>query len=523
MSNQAASTSAAATESAAQIDLDEFRLRRFVALLEKAGELEIRNDPLDLIDIARNLDGNPKSVLFRQVGPEKTELVGNVLSGRRRLGLAFGMGERELLGEVMRRIRTPRAPVEVSTSVAPVHQVVLQGEQADLTKLPVHLHHTFDGGPYISAGMDVTQSLDRKRRNLGYRRLMLRGRREGAINLTAPSDLRAIFAPYVQQKEHMPMAFVIGSHPADSIAAVFSLPLDDEFEIAGALRSAPVPLVRCATIDAMVPADAEVVLEGYLDSRGWFEPEGPFGEFLGYYGAVKMNPVFHLTAITMRRDALFQTASIGGRFLAETDTSHLNTMKVETAAWSAVETAIKEPVAMCATPACGGVFNLRCSLRQRYPGEARNAMAAILASSADIKHVFMVDDDIDVFSDAQMEWALGTRFQADRDLMVMSGMRTIPFDPSLDGRRVGSKAGFDLTIPFGKKGDHEYVLPEPPVLGPSKGLTVRQALAAGPQTFRDLMEAVGTRDGRDVLAEMDAIRSEGRLERAPDGRWKLKG
>ena len=520
MGDQAAGTPA--VNAAAQIDLEQFRLRRFVSLLEKENELEVRTDPIDLIDLARNLDGNPKAVLFTQVGPEKTELVGNVLSGRRRLALGFGVNERELLPEVMARIRKPIAPVEVPSSVAPVHQVVLKGDDADFTKLPVHLHHTFDGGPYISAGIDVTQSLDRKRRNIGYRRLMMRGRREGAINLTAPSDLRAIFAQYVEKKQDMPMAFVIGSHPADCIAAVFSLPWADEFEIAGALRGSPVPLVRCATIDALVPADAEIVIEGYLDHRGWFEPEGPFGEFLGYYGAMKLNPVYRLTAITMRRDALFQTASIGGRYLAQTDTAHLNTMKVETAAWSAVETAIKEPVAMYATPAGTGVFNLRVSIRQRYPGEARNAMAAILGCTGEVKNVFVVDDDIDVFSDDQIEWALATRFQADRDLMVMSGMRTIPFDPSLDGRKLGSKAGFDLTIPFGKRHDHEYVLPAPPILGPSKNLTVRQALATGPQTFCELMEASGSRDGRDVLLALEAIRAESQLERAPDGRWKLK-
>lgn len=505
------------------VDTERFRLRRFAETLASANELEVLTDPLDLIDIGHKLDGNPKAVLFKQVGPEKAELIGNVLSGRRRLALGFGVGERQLLAEVMKRLRSPIKPVEVSSSDAPVHQVVLTGEQADFTRLPVHLHHTYDGGPYISAGIDVTQSLDRKKRNLGYRRLMLRGRKEGGINLTAPSDLRVLFASYVQQKEHMPMAFVVGSHPADCIGATLSLPIQDEMEILGALRGAPVPLVRCATIDAMVPADAEIVLEGYLDQRGWFDAEGPFGEFLGYYGVVKQNPVFHLTAITMRRDALFQTLSIGGRYLAETDTSHLNTMRTETGCWAAVETAVKDPVAMYATPACGGVFNVRLSMRQRYPGEARNAIAAIFGASSDIKNVFVVDDDIDIYSEAQMEWALATRFQPDRDLVIGSGFRTIPFDPSLDGRRLGSKAGYDLTIPFGKKDDPEFKLPEPPVMGPSKNLTVRQALATGPQTFRDLMEAAGSRDGREILVELDAVRAEGLLERAHDGKYKLKG
>ena len=96
------------------------------------------------------------------------------------------------------------------------------------------------------------------------------------------------------------------------------------------------------------------------------------------------------------------------------------------------------------------MYNVRVSMRQRYPGEARNAIAAVFASAADVKHVFVVDEDIDVFDDQQIDWALATRFQADRDLVVESGFRAVPLDPSLEGRRVGAKAGFDLTRPFGK-------------------------------------------------------------------------
>jgi UbiD family decarboxylase len=279
--------------------------------------------------------------------------------------------------------------------------------------------------------------------------------------------------------------------------------------------------VRCATIDAMVPADAEIVLEGYLDERGWTEGEGPFGEYVGYYGRVKTNPVFHLTAIAMRRDAVFQTITIGGRALAHTDTAQLCALRTEAAAWAALRTAIREPVAVYATPSCGGMYNLRLSLRQRYPGEVRNAIAAVMGSNADVKHVFAVDDDIDVFSDAQMDWAFATRFQADRDLVIAGGFRAIPLDPSLSGSPTGAKAGFDLTFPIGWQGKTEYSIPAAPRLGASRNLTVRQALEQGPQSFRDLMEATGSRDGRDVLLALDDVRRNSHLERAADGRYRL--
>jgi UbiD family decarboxylase len=281
--------------------------------------------------------------------------------------------------------------------------------------------------------------------------------------------------------------------------------------------------VKCASIDAMVPADAEVVLEGYLDERGWVESEGPYGEYVGYYGHMKTNPVFHLTAITMRKDALFQTVTIGGRRLDCTDTAQLCALRTEAAAWSALMTAVREPVAVYATASCGGMHNFRVALRQRYPGEVRNAIAAVFGSSADVKNVFVVDEDIDIFSDAQMDWALATRFQPDRDLVVESGFRCVPLDPSLGGSRTGAKAGFDLTFPFGWNRATDYRVPEPPKLAAQPRVSVRQALEAGPKSFRELMEAAGSRDGREVLIELDAVRKGTGIERTPDGRYQLAG
>ena len=116
--------------------------------------------------------------------------------------------------------------------------------------------------------------------------------------------------------------------------------------------------------------------------------------------------------------------------------------------WRALETAVREPVAVYATTSSGGMFNVRVALRQRVPGEARNAIAACFGALANVKNVFVVDPDIDIFSDEQMDWALATRFQPDRDLVVVGGMRTLPLDPSLAGGRTGAKAGLrpDLAV-----------------------------------------------------------------------------
>jgi UbiD family decarboxylase len=148
------------------IDTDRFRLRRFVQMLASEGELDVRNEPIDLIDVAKALDGNAKAVLFRQVGPEKAEMIGNVAGSRERVALAFGVSAPELLSEILRRSNTLIPPYEVPTAKAPVHEVVLTGEQADFTRLPIHLQHANDGAPYISAGIDITQGVDRKKETL---------------------------------------------------------------------------------------------------------------------------------------------------------------------------------------------------------------------------------------------------------------------------------------------------------------------------------------------------------------------
>jgi 2,5-furandicarboxylate decarboxylase 1 len=293
----------------------------------------------------------------------------------------------------------------------------------------------------------------------------------------------------------------------------------DELGIVASLRDAPLAVVKGLTNDIRVPADAEMVIEGYFDARGHVEAEGPYGEFLGYYGAVKKNPVFHLTAITRRRDALFQTATIGGRAMSRTDTAVLTAVRTEVVIWKALELAVREPVAVYATTSSGGNFNVRIALRQRVPGEARNAIAACMSTLVNVKNVFVVDPDIDITSDEQMDWALATRFQPDRDLIVIGGMRTLPLDPSITAGRVGAKAGYDLTWPFGTGTRLETRIPEPPRFVGRRFPSVEAALADGPKYFEELMTAVGSRDGREIVRDLEALRSGAALDRDGEGRY----
>ena len=200
-------------------DTERFRLRRFVEKLVQQGECIVHDAPIDLIDVAGVLDGNPAAVWFHAAGAERAELVGNVMGSRRRLAAALDTDEAGLPATLRERLAQPIAPIEVPSAQAPVHEVVLTGSDADLTTLPVHLQHGLDGAPYISAGIDYARDGNGST-NIGCRRLMLRGPRSAGIDLNAPSDLRALYQAAVARGERLAVAFAVAATPP-----IFSPPL----------------------------------------------------------------------------------------------------------------------------------------------------------------------------------------------------------------------------------------------------------------------------------------------------------
>jgi 2,5-furandicarboxylate decarboxylase 1 len=502
------------------LDLDRFRLRTFVDELVRHGEIDVRAEPMNLTDVAATLNGNEKAVWFKALGPERAELIGNVVASRSRIARAFGVEARDLLPELLRRLKNKPEIVEIAHEQAPVQGVVLTGEDIDLTKLPIHLQHGRDGGHYISGSVDYCIDPKTGWTNVGFRRLMLRGRRVTGVDLTAPSDLKTMYEAASARGEKLPVAFVIGCHPADLVAATMRVPVD-ELGLVSSMRGAALPVVKCVTCDIRVPADAEYVIEGYLDPRGHIEPEGPFGEFLGYYGGVKRNPLFHVTAITHRPDALFQTVTISGRHMAGTDTALLETVRTEVNVWQALESVVREPVAVYAPISTGGMLTARIALRQRSPGEARNAIYTVLASVL-VKVLYVVDPDVDVFSDDQVEWAMATRFQPDHDLITLENVRSLPLDPSLGGKHIGGKIGFDLTWPYGTTNDLEKQAPAPPRFEGARFASLRAALEDGPKYFEELVASSGLQDGREVIRALEEFDGAGTLTRDENGRYALR-
>src|SRR5229473_2446581 len=423
--------------SSRNVDLDKFRLRRFVERLIDMGEVEIHDEPVPLTGLSAIIERTEKALLFKRAGPEQLEIVAKTAGSRRRLAAAFETGEDKLHEEYFRRLANPQPVVEVNSDEAPVHEVKITGKNVDLTKLPFHPQHAYDGSCYLSSAIDYTIDPQTGRTNVGCRRLSLRNRYETGTNVTAPSDLKRIYKACVARGERLPITFTVGTHPLDFFAATTRQP-GDELSLVATFRGEPAPVVKSLTNDILVPADAEMKLEGYLDERGYVEPEGPFGEYMGYYGAIHMDPVFYCTAITMRKDVLHHTLQHGSAFvLDQTDSQNISAIRTEAEAMRILRTAGRDPVAVYSRHTSGGSNTLRVSIRQRTFGEARLAIASLFGGIARLKHILMFDDDIDIRNDKQVEWALGTRFQADQDLMMLHGIPGMSMDPSLQGRRTG--------------------------------------------------------------------------------------
>lgn len=500
-------------------DTEKFRLRRFVERLAAMGEVEQHEAPVALGALAALIEDSPTVTHFRAVGPERFEMVAGVNASPKRIAAAFDVDEKQLLGEYRRRLAQPQKIAEIASADAPVHQVVLTGDKLDLTRLPFYLQHELDGAPYISAAMDFAIDPATAKPNVGCRRLMLKSRQTLRSNLTQPSDLRRIYLGCVERKEKLPVSFVIGAHPCDFLAATSKAPLD-EFELIARIRGDTLPMVRGVTNNVPVPADAELTIEGYFDEAGYSEIEGPYGELYGLYGPMHPDPIFHATAITMREDVLHQTLLHGGRHLTRNDAAQLSAVNFAVMVWRAVKEAGIDVVDVYLPPAATGLHHARIAIRQSAEGQSRATIAAVMKLPL-VKHVFVVDDDVDIRSEEDMEWAFATRFRADRDIIAEPGHFAMSMDPTGDNGKM-VKAGFDLTRPVGAPDIIENRLSKTPHLKLNPRFqTVQQALAAGPKYFIELMEGLGTDDGRALVLELDRLLHDGVLGRGSSGEWVL--
>ncbi len=412
-----------------------------------AGELRRIKKAVDPRHLSALMAQSAEACFFEQIaGYADWRAAGAVVSTRKRLALAMGCAERDVAVRFEEGIRAPVAPRLVER--APCQEVVWQGEDVDLTRLPLPMMHVKDGGPYISGTLVVSKDPEYGR-NVGSYRMMYRTPRETGIDLVSSSDMRLYYQRALDQGRGLPIAVAVGVHPYEMLAASYKAPIDvDEFGIAGGLHGAPVELVKCKTVDLEVPADAELVLEGELLPIGWTADEGPFGEFSHITGEVKWNPIFRVSCITHRRDPIFYVLQMPW------ENDWLAAPVVEAAGLQALRIASVQPVAIRAPVGGCCYWTLIASIKKR-PGEGKNALTALL-SVAEVKLAIVTDDDINIYDPDELDWAMTFRVQADHDVIVIPGARGKHIDPSVRAWAMGkgglpttAKLGIDATIPEG--------------------------------------------------------------------------
>ena len=504
-----------------QFDFNKFRLRTFMDHLSTIGELEVHEEPLAMTDITAIIEDSPKAIHFKCAGPQKYEMFAGFIGNKRRLAAAFGLDDsKKVLPEYMRRLQNPQKVAEVASADAPVHQVVLKGDDIDLTKLPFYLQHQLDGAPYISAAMDYTINPADGKPNVGCRRLMLRSKQELRCNLTQLSDLKRIYVAAAERKERLPVSFVIGAHPLDFMSAAIKVPMD-EFALVATMRGETLPMVRGITNNIPVPADAEMVLEGYLDELGYSEKEGPYGELYGYYGPMHDDPVFHVTAITHRRDMLNHTVLHGGPQIRRNDASLIGGLSSEARVWQTLKGADFDITDVHCPESATGLHICRVALKQKAVGDARRAIETLFKMPL-MRLIYIVDPDVDVHSHEALDWAHCTRFRGDRDIMTEAGHFALSMDPTIDAEGKMVKVGYDFTEPFDAPPKIENLLSFAPTIRPAaKKQSIKETLDSGPKHFYQLMEAAGTTDGRAITLELDVMRAARSVGRTPDGLWCL--
>src|SRR5215813_3206259 len=435
-------------------------LRGFVAAYERAhpGEVVRIGEPValehDIMAVVLEYERRRRYpiLIFEKVRGHDIPVVANVVASRRALAFALGVDESRLAHEYARRIKERIKPVIVPDP--PFRHRVTTGDAVDLRALPIPTYFPGDAGRYLTAGMLVARDPDTGVETEGYHRFQLKGPRRMGVSLHSRRRMFEYQRRAEARGEPLPCAVVLGLHPLVSMGSLAYPPPDvGKFEVVGGLLGEPLEIAPCTTIDLHVPAAAEIVIEGEI-LPGVREPEGPFGEFTGYFSRRSTEHVFVARAISRRARLWFQ--SIGSGRAGD----HITTLGLvrEAEIMNAVARVVPNVTAVHVPLSGTSSFTAYVAIRQSRPGEAKHVIPIALGVDHYLKLVIVVDDDIDVFDESDVLWAIATRMQADRDLVTIAGSLGAMLDPSADDRGVTAKLGIDATRPFGQPFGEKLVM-----------------------------------------------------------------
>ena len=374
-------------------------------------------------------------LLFHKVVGSRFPVMTNVFGSRRRLVEMIGGND----GSFCRRwVEMTRKPAQLPRLVGAPNDL----EQIRLTELPQITYFEHDGGPYLTAGVFLAREPGGDIPNLSFHRCQIMSDRELRVRLGRSHHLTQYQAKAEARGEALEAAILLGPPIGLVLAAAAPLAYDEsELEIAGKIAGTPLELRRCRTLDLDVPVDTEIVIEGRI-LPGVRRPEGPFGEFMGYYVPVGDNHVFEVSAVSARRDAIFHSITCGSP-----EDLRLLEVAVATRTYQALMAASLEGIIDVACVPF--TMNTVVKIDQQYEGHARQVLLTALGANHDWnKTVIVVDDDVDINDFDDVWWAYLTRGRADTRAMVLSDVPGFYRDPQRDH---WGRLGIDATAPFGRK------------------------------------------------------------------------
>ncbi|HHW02319.1 MAG TPA: UbiD family decarboxylase [Thermoanaerobacterales bacterium] len=414
-------------------------------------------DPkFEITAIQQHLENQDKFplLIFEKVKNLKGELspfkvVTNMFATRQKCAVAMDLSKdqwrMETSFQFAKRSQNLIKPIIVSKDEAPVKEVVKVGDEVDLRELPVLTHHEMDGYPYLVDAV-IAPDPDTGVYNSSHHRMLIRGKDELGLWMS-PRHLWNYCVRAAQKGEALPIAHVLGHHPGFYLGSEALVSMEtDEYEVIGGVLNEPLRLVPSEAFGEklLVPADAEIVVEGEVIPN-FRDAEGPFGEFTGYYGPQRWSPVVKVKAITYRKDAYYMNILVG-----HPDTSILGGIPKEAGIYEEVKKsvpgvkAVHFPISGCCR------FHAYISIDKKVDGEGKVAAIASLPYHDELKHVIVVDSDIDPFNEKEVLWAVATRVQASEDVDIIKKVRGGSLDPSSTIHAVGDKMLIDATKPVSR-------------------------------------------------------------------------
>lgn len=440
-----------ATEGISTNQVFDTRFRSALARMADNGRISVCRDAVDphleLAALLKKLDGR-EALYFPDVKGYGTPVVGNLLNGRENCEAAFGTDYRGIREMIGRALGAPLPPQIVDR--APAQEVVIR--DVDLARiLPILYHAPDDAGRYITAGIVAVRDPETGVYNASYHRLQLLGPDKLAIKLDYGRHLRAAFERAQAQRQPLPVAICIGVDLALYLTAATmgsQMPESaDELAVAGRLSGRPLTVAKAVSHDLLVPAEAEFILEGEI-LPDEVAMEGPFGEFVGFAAPAANAPVLRVNAVTHRTKPIYHAINGFGR-----ETIGLRKYVLEASLLKVLQAAI--PIVTDAEMTAGGLHRFHAVLQVKktspqHDGLQRNAMLAAFGALKDLDLVTVVDEDIDIRDPLDVEYALATRMEASKDLVMVPAARGHEYVRVSD-RGMRTKLGIDATVPFEDK------------------------------------------------------------------------